>query len=110
MPHASKLSNLAPLEVSRSEHTIRHLRQMVVEVATDDQLYQALSKIRYHEQQVLIRYYGLDGGDYRTLRVIGQEVDSSPERVRQIRVRAESRLRRELHRTLSLLGEAEGGP
>lgn len=101
MPNISKLVNLQPLCMVPSAETAQRLRGLITEEASDAQLYAALDQLPYHEQQVLIRYYALDGGNHLTLREIGEEVCLKPNRIRQVRVRAERRLREKLRRLQS---------
>ena len=52
----------------------------------------ALGALPEREAYIVRRYYGLDGGDSPTLEEIGEELDLTRERVRQLRVKAVGRL------------------
>ena len=54
----------------------------------------AMSHLREREAQILRSYFGLDGEDPMTLEAIGQGLGVTRERVRQIKQRALSKLRR----------------
>jgi len=57
-------------------------------------LYEAMSQLRDREREILEAYFGLDGGDPITLEEIGQRMGVTRERVRQIKQRALSKIRR----------------
>ena len=59
-----------------------------------DLVHQLLSKISAREQQVLRMRYGLEGGNEKTLREIGEKLDVTRERIRQLEIEAIHRLRR----------------
>ncbi len=55
---------------------------------------QLLSKLSTREQQVLSMRYGLEGGNEKTLREIGEKLNVTRERIRQLEIEAIHRLRR----------------
>jgi RNA polymerase primary sigma factor len=59
-----------------------------------DLVHQLLSKLSAREQQVLRMRYGLEGGNEKTLREIGEKLDVTRERIRQLEIEAIHRLRR----------------
>lgn len=52
-----------------------------------------LATLSAREQEVLKLRFGLDDGQSRTLKEIGQKLDVTPERIRQIEARALRKLR-----------------
>lgn len=57
------------------------------------ELNRILSHLKYVEKQILEMYYGLNGNNPHTLEQIGEILELSKERIRQIKSRAERRLR-----------------
>jgi RNA polymerase primary sigma factor len=77
----------------------------VSESARDTAVQEALEGLRAREAMVLRRYFGFDAHEPMTLEEIGTLLGVTRERVRQIKERALSRLRKSNGRTLaSLLG------
>ena len=66
----------------------------VADMIEQDLVHQLLSKISAREQQVLRMRYGLEGGNEKTLREIGEKLDVTRERIRQLEIEAIHRLRR----------------
>ena len=66
----------------------------VADMIEQDLVHQLLSKISAREQQVLRMRYGLEGGNEKTLREIGENLDVTRERIRQLEIEAIHRLRR----------------
>ena len=62
----------------------------------------ALSKLSYRECEVLTRYYGLDGNKPMSLEELGDKLQITRERVRQIKEKAMRMLRHTRHRSLKL--------
>jgi len=54
----------------------------------------ALEKLDGRERMILMRKYGLDGGEPSTLAQIGRDLALSRERVRQLEARALDKLRK----------------
>lgn len=52
-----------------------------------------MSQLTNREKEIVIKYYGLDGKDERTLEEIGKELSLTKERVRQIKDKAEKKMR-----------------
>ena len=61
-------------------------------IITHDLVEQFLSKLSEREQQVLKMRYGLDDGERKTLREIGDALDVTRERIRQLEIYAISQL------------------
>jgi RNA polymerase primary sigma factor len=61
-------------------------------------LEEAMLLLRDREREILCQYFGLDGNDPMTLEEIGAKMGVTRERVRQIKQRALSKLRRSKHR------------
>jgi RNA polymerase sigma factor (sigma-70 family) len=57
-------------------------------------LHSVISKLPLKERQILARHFGLDGEPPKTLQQIGDELNLTRERVRQIELRALGRVRR----------------
>jgi RNA polymerase primary sigma factor len=57
-------------------------------------LHEAMSQLRPREREILQAYFGLDGNEPITLEEIGQRMGVTRERVRQIKQRALSKIRR----------------
>ena len=66
----------------------------VLEEAEKVLLFEALARLPERPRRVLLRRYGLEGGDPATLRELSEELGVSRERVRQLQREAERRLRR----------------
>lgn len=52
-----------------------------------------MSSLTQREKDIIAKYYGLDGKDGRTLEEIGQELSLTKERIRQIKDKAEKKMR-----------------
>ena len=52
-----------------------------------------MSQLNNREKEIIIKYYGLDGKEERTLEEIGVELSLTKERVRQIKDKAEKKMR-----------------
>ncbi len=65
----------------------------VVEQAEKALLFETLAHLPERGRRVLIRRYGLDGGEPATLRELSEELEVSRERIRQLQRDAEHRLR-----------------
>jgi RNA polymerase primary sigma factor len=68
--------------------------QALVHEAVEDQLRKAIAELAPKEREVMRLRYGLDDGDALTLQQVGDRLNLSRERVRQIEARAKERLRR----------------
>jgi RNA polymerase primary sigma factor len=66
----------------------------VADMIEQDLVHQLLSKLSAREQQVLSMRYGIKGGNEKTLREIGEKLDVTRERIRQLEIEAIHRLRR----------------
>lgn len=66
----------------------------VADMIEQDLVHQLLSKLSAREQQVLSMRYGIEGGNEKTLREIGEKLDVTRERIRQLEIEAIHRLRR----------------
>ena len=64
----------------------------IEKIITHDLVEQFLSKLSEREQQVLKMRYGLDDGERKTLREIGDALDVTRERIRQLEIYAISQL------------------
>ncbi|MEM7128087.1 MAG: sigma-70 family RNA polymerase sigma factor [Chloroflexota bacterium] len=58
-----------------------------------EQIHQVLADLNERERTVLIKRFGLDNGESRTLEDVGKELDVTRERVRQIEAKALRKLR-----------------
>jgi RNA polymerase primary sigma factor len=52
-----------------------------------------MSSLTAREKEIIAKYYGLDGKEGRTLEEIGNELSLTKERVRQIKDKAEKKMR-----------------
>ena len=66
----------------------------IADMIEQDLVEQLLGKLSAREQQVLSMRYGLEGGNERTLREIGEKLNVTRERIRQLEIEAIHRLRR----------------
>ncbi|MDE0298843.1 MAG: sigma-70 family RNA polymerase sigma factor [Candidatus Poribacteria bacterium] len=66
----------------------------IADMIEQDLVDQLLGKLSAREQQVLSMRYGLEGGNEKTLREIGEKLDVTRERIRQLEIEAIHRLRR----------------
>lgn len=66
----------------------------IADMIEQDLVEQLLGKLSAREQQVLSMRYGLEGGSERTLREIGEKLNVTRERIRQLEIEAIHRLRR----------------
>ena len=66
----------------------------IADMIEQDLVAQLLSKLSLREQQVLTMRYGLEGGNEKTLREIGDKLNVTRERIRQLEIEAIHRLRR----------------
>lgn len=66
----------------------------IADMIEQDLVAQLLSKLSVREQQVLRMRYGLEGGNEKTLREIGEKLNVTRERIRQLEIEAIHRLRR----------------
>jgi RNA polymerase primary sigma factor len=57
------------------------------------QIEKSLKVLEPHEREVIVAIYGLEGGDLKTANQIADQLGLAPERVRQIEVKAMSKLR-----------------
>jgi RNA polymerase primary sigma factor len=81
------------LDVYMSESTSEPDQKLMIQSLSDD-LQHTLEGLAPREREVIICYFGLDGNKPLTLEEIGEKFDLTRERVRQIKDRAISRLRR----------------
>lgn len=81
------------LDVFQLEGTVEPDQKLMTQSLTDD-LQNTLDGLAPREREVIICYFGLDGNKPLTLEEIGEKFDLTRERVRQIKDRALSRLRR----------------
>ena len=65
----------------------------VVEEAEKALLFEGLGRLPERARRILLRRYGLDGGEPATLRELSEELGVSCERIRQLQREAERRLR-----------------
>lgn len=66
----------------------------IADMIEQDLVNQFLGKLSTREQQVLSMRYGLEGGNEKTLREIGEKLNVTRERIRQLEIEAIHRLRR----------------
>jgi RNA polymerase primary sigma factor len=66
----------------------------IADMIEQDLVEQLLGKLSAREQQVLSMRYGLEGGNERTLREIGEKLNVTRERIRQLEIEAIHRLKR----------------
>ncbi len=66
----------------------------IADMIEQDLVDQLLGKLSMREQQVLSMRYGLEGGNEKTLREIGEKLNVTRERIRQLEIEAIHRLRR----------------
>jgi RNA polymerase primary sigma factor len=81
------------LDVFQSEGNAEPDQKLMTQSLTED-LQHTLDGLAPREREVIICYFGLDGNKPLTLEEIGDKFDLTRERVRQIKDRALSRLRR----------------
>ena len=67
---------------------------VAVRIARSDAIHDALKCLTERERFVIEERYGLRDGDAKTLEMVGVELGVSRERIRQIQVKAERKLRR----------------
>ncbi|MFW6199660.1 MAG: sigma-70 family RNA polymerase sigma factor [Gemmatimonadota bacterium] len=96
--HLSLEAPLAPGEDSRlldylPDQMSAGTEEEAYEDALKDTIEDTLSTLKEREAKILRLYYGLDGQDPLTLEEIGQRMDITRERVRQIKEKALRRLR-----------------
>ena len=75
------------------DERVSRVAEEVVERAEAARLFELLAHLPERARQVLIRRYGVDGGEPATLRELAEELGVSRERVRQLQREAEHRLR-----------------
>jgi RNA polymerase primary sigma factor len=80
----------------------------VVEEAEKVLLFEALARLPERTRHVLLRRYGLEGGEPATLRELSEELGVSRERVRQLQRDAERRLRRPKTAVTPVVSHREG--
>jgi RNA polymerase primary sigma factor len=90
---ANEEGDASLLDVFRSEESAEPDQKLMVQSLADD-LQHTLDHLAPREREVIICYFGLDGNKPLTLEEIGDKFDLTRERVRQIKDRALSRLRR----------------
>jgi RNA polymerase primary sigma factor len=81
------------LDVYQSEENSEPDQKLMIQSLSED-LQHTLDGLAPREREVIICYFGLDGNKPLTLEEIGEKFDLTRERVRQIKDRAISRLRR----------------
>ena len=81
------------LDVYQAEGTVEPDQKLMIQSLSED-LQHTLDGLAPREREVIICYFGIDGNKPLTLEEIGDKFDLTRERVRQIKDRAISRLRR----------------
>ncbi len=76
-----------------ADESASRVAEEVVEEAEEARVFEVLSRLPERSRRVLVRRYGLDGGDPATLKDISEELGVSRERVRQMQREAERKLR-----------------
>jgi RNA polymerase primary sigma factor len=66
----------------------------IVDLVEQDLVNTLLSKLKMREQEVLKMRFGLEDGEEKTLREIGEKLDVTRERIRQLEIEAIDRLKR----------------
>ena len=66
----------------------------IADMIEQDLITQLLNKLSAREQQILRMRYGLEGSNEKTLREIGEKLNVTRERIRQLEIEAINRLRR----------------
>jgi RNA polymerase primary sigma factor len=74
------------------DYTYNPERNLFRQFSCDGAL-RCLDRLKYREKQVLLYRYQLNGNDRCTLKEIGDEMDLSPETVRQIEIKAMQKIR-----------------
>ena len=101
--NADAISMETPLSDEKTSATLGDLVQdtsvnpeagPIADMIEQDLVIQLLSKLSTREQQVLSMRYGLEGGNEKTLREIGEKLNVTRERIRQLEIEAIHRLRR----------------
>ncbi len=86
------------LDVYQSEESSEPDQKLMIQSLSED-LQHTLDGLAPREREVIFCYFGLDGNKPLTLEEIGEKFDLTRERVRQIKDRAISRLRRSTRST-----------
>ena len=101
--HSDAISMETPLSEEKSAKTLGDLVEdvsanpecgPVSNIIKQDLVKQLLSKLTTREQQVLRMRFGLEDGNERTLREIGEKLNVTRERIRQLEIEAIQRLER----------------
>ncbi|MDE0043930.1 MAG: hypothetical protein OXT74_17945, partial [Candidatus Poribacteria bacterium] len=101
--NADTISMETPLSDEKTSATLGDLVQdtsvnpeagPIADMIEQDLVNQLLGKLSMREQQVLSMRYGLEGGNEKTLREIGEKLNVTRERIRQLEIEAIHRLRR----------------
>ena len=66
----------------------------IADLVTGDLVDTLLSKLKAREREVIKMRYGLDDGEEKTLREIGEKMEVTRERIRQLEIEAISRIKR----------------
>ena len=82
------------LEDMLEQSTVPSVEQTITQQFLKEDLHEALEKLEENERKVLQLRFGLDDGTNRTLKEIGDMMNLSRERIRQIEAKALEKLRR----------------
>jgi RNA polymerase primary sigma factor len=66
----------------------------IADLVEEDLVHTLLSKLKVREREVIKMRYGLEDGEEKTLREIGEKMDVTRERIRQLEIEAIARIKR----------------
>ena len=82
-----------PLSDTLADTELKQPSEMLVEANLENELNQAMELLQPRERDILESYFGLGNKEHMSLEAIGQTINLSRERVRQIRNRAFAKIR-----------------
>ncbi|UCF67591.1 MAG: sigma-70 family RNA polymerase sigma factor [Acidobacteriota bacterium] len=94
----------ATLQERLPDSRVRDPEQTVLSAQVRAEVLAEVARLPYRERLIIRNRFGLDGGSVMTFQQLGQRLDVSRERARQIEQEALSKLRRRLRRRLTVNG------
>lgn len=86
-------SNSGTLSEMISDDYFKSGDKLIEDKEAKNKIYSLLSKLKDRDKDIMIKYYGLDGGISRTMDDLGEEYDISREMVRQIKDKSLKKLK-----------------